>query len=108
MAEILLLAFQAATVYVVVRRMDFLAKRRFAGMATVARTGLASAPVLAIPFIILGGIFSGVFTPTESASVASVVAIGWRCSGSPRPTACCCRCARCPGCWCWRAWRPAS
>ena len=31
--------------------------------------------MLAIPFIILGGIFSGVFTPTESASVAAVVAI---------------------------------
>jgi len=75
-AEILLFFFQAATVYVVVRRMDFLKKRRFAGVATVARTGLAALPVLAIPFIILGGIFSGIFTPTESASVAAVVAIG--------------------------------
>jgi tripartite ATP-independent transporter DctM subunit len=76
MAEILLLIFQAATVYVVVRRMDFLVKRPFAGMATVARTGLAALPVLAIPVIILGGIFSGLYTPTESASVAAVVAIG--------------------------------
>ena len=31
--------------------------------------------MLAIPFIILGGIFSGVFTATESASVAAVVAL---------------------------------
>lgn len=76
LAEILLLVFQAATVYIVVRKMDFLIKRRFAGMATVARTGVAALPVLAIPFVILGGIFSGVFTPTESASVAAVVAIG--------------------------------
>jgi len=76
MAEILLLLFQAATVYVVVRRMDFLTKRRFAGMAVVGRTGLAALPVLAIPMIILGGIFSGIYTPTESASVAAVVAIG--------------------------------
>jgi tripartite ATP-independent transporter DctM subunit len=76
MAEILLLIFQAATVYVVVRRMDFLVKRPFAGMRTVARTGLVALPVLAIPVIILGGIFSGVYTPTESASVAAVVAIG--------------------------------
>jgi tripartite ATP-independent transporter DctM subunit len=74
-AEILLFLFQAATVYIVVRRMDFLKKRRFAGMVTVARTGLTALPVLAIPFIILGGIFSGLFTPTESASVAAVVAI---------------------------------
>jgi tripartite ATP-independent transporter DctM subunit len=76
LAEILLLLFQAATVYVVVRKMDFLVKRPFAGMATVARTGWAALPVLAIPVIILGGIFSGVYTPTESASVAAVVAIG--------------------------------
>ena len=88
MAEILLLLFQAATVYVVVRRMDFLVKRPFAGVATVARTGLAALPVLAIPFIILGGIFSGVFTPTESASIAAVAAIGlglfWFASVAPR------------------------
>jgi C4-dicarboxylate transporter DctM subunit len=56
--------------------MDFLVKRPFAGMRTVARTGLVALPVLAIPVIILGGIFSGVFTPTESSSVAAVVAIG--------------------------------
>ena len=74
-AEILLFLFQAATVYVVVRRMDFLKKRRFAGMATVARTGLVALPVLAIPFIILGGIFSGLYTPTEAGSIAAVVAI---------------------------------
>lgn len=30
---------------------------------------------LTIPFIILGGIYSGVFTPTEAAAVASVVAL---------------------------------
>jgi tripartite ATP-independent transporter DctM subunit len=76
MAEILLLLFQAGTVYIVVRKMDFLVKRPFAGMAAVARTGLAALPVLAIPVIILGGIFSGIYTPTESASVAAVVAIG--------------------------------
>jgi tripartite ATP-independent transporter DctM subunit len=75
-AEIVLFFFQAATVYVVVRRMDFLKKRRFAGMAAVARTGLAALPVLAIPFIILGGYFSGLFTLYESGSVAAVVAIG--------------------------------
>jgi tripartite ATP-independent transporter DctM subunit len=89
MAEILLLFFQAATVYVVVRRMDFLVKRPFAGMATVARTGVAALPVLAIPVIILGGFFSGVFTLTEGSSVAAVVAIGmglfW--SGTMSPTA---------------------
>jgi TRAP-type transport system large permease protein len=74
-AEILLLIFQAATIYVVVKRMGFLPKRQFAGVAAVGRTGIGAAPVLLIPVIILGGIFSGVFTPTESAAVAAVVAI---------------------------------
>lgn len=86
-AELLLLLFQAATVYVVVRRMDFLAPRRFAGWGTVGRTGLSALPILAIPVVILGGIFTGVFTPSESGAVAAVVTIGlalfWYASLSP-------------------------
>jgi tripartite ATP-independent transporter DctM subunit len=74
-AVILLFLFQAATVYVVVRRLGFLKKRRFGGWPTVGRTGLNALPVLAIPLIILGGFFSGVFTLYESGSVAVVVAI---------------------------------
>ena len=74
-AVILLFLFQAATVYVVVRRLGFLKKRRFAGWAMVGHTGLGALPVLAIPFIILGGYFSGVFTLYESGAVAAVVAI---------------------------------
>ena len=31
-------------------------------------------PVLALPFLIMGGIYSGIFTPTESAAVAAVYA----------------------------------
>jgi tripartite ATP-independent transporter DctM subunit len=34
-----------------------------------------SIPVLMLPFIILGGIFSGIFTPTESAIVAAAYAL---------------------------------
>lgn len=75
-AELLLLVFQAATVYVVVRRMDFLVPRRFAGWGAVGRTGVSALPVLAIPVIILGGIFTGVFTPSESGAVAAVATIG--------------------------------
>ena len=74
-AVILLLVFQMATVYVVVRRMDMLAKRRFAGWGTVGRTGVSAFPVLAIPVIILGGLFSGVFTATEAGGVAVAVAL---------------------------------
>ena len=75
MAELLLFLFQAATVYVVVRKMDLLVTRHFAGVATVGRTGLSALPVLLIPVIILGGIFTGVFTPTESGAIAAVAAI---------------------------------
>lgn len=74
-AELLLLVFQAATVYVVVRRMDLLVSRRFAGWRTVGRTGIAALPVLFIPVIILGGIFTGVFTASESGAIAAIAAI---------------------------------
>lgn len=40
------------------------------------RALIAARWALAIPLIILGGIYSGVFTPTESAAVAVAVAIG--------------------------------
>lgn len=75
-AILVLFAAQAATVYVVVRRGNMLPKRHFAGWGQVGRTGVSSLPVIAIPVVILGGILSGVFTPTESAAVAAVVAIG--------------------------------
>ena len=71
-AELLLLVFQAATVYVVVRRMDLLVSRRFAGWRTVGRTGVTALPVLMIPVIILGGIFTGVFTASESGAIAAI------------------------------------
>ena len=75
-AEVLLLLFQGATVYLVVRRMGFLEKRPFAGVGTVARTGARPrCRCCSIPVIILGGILGGVFTPTESAAVAAVVAV---------------------------------
>ena len=88
MAELLLFLFQALTVYVVVRRMDLVPRRKFAGMAHIARTGVTALPVLMIPVIILGGIFSGIFTPSESGAVAAVVtiflALFWYAGVSPR------------------------
>ncbi len=88
MAEMLLLLFQAATVYVVVRRLGVLGKRKFVGMKVVRRTGLAALPVVLVPVIILGGILRGVFTPSESgaaaAAVALILAMFWYASISPR------------------------
>jgi tripartite ATP-independent transporter DctM subunit len=45
------------------------------GARALARSTLQSLPVLMLPVIILGGIFSGVFTPTESAIVAAAYAL---------------------------------
>ena len=47
---------------------------RFDG-AEFGKAFWAARYALLIPFIILGGIYSGIFTPTESASVAVIVAI---------------------------------
>lgn len=41
----------------------------------LAKIMLGSLPALLVPVIILGGIYSGLFTPTESAGVAVVVAV---------------------------------
>ncbi len=47
---------------------------RRAPLSEYARLFLRATPAIGIPFIILGGIFSGLFTPTEAAAVASLYA----------------------------------
>jgi tripartite ATP-independent transporter DctM subunit len=47
----------------------------WAGFAHLGREFVHALPVLALPVIILGGIFSGVFTATESAIVAAAYAL---------------------------------
>lgn len=46
-----------------------------ANIATVGATFVSAAPALVMPLIILGGILSGVFTPTEAGAVAVVYAL---------------------------------
>lgn len=41
----------------------------------LGRRTVVAVPALALPFIILGGIYGGVFTPTEAGAVASVYAL---------------------------------
>ena len=45
------------------------------GARALAQSTVRSVPVLLLPVIILGGIFSGIFTPTESAIVAAGYAL---------------------------------
>jgi tripartite ATP-independent transporter DctM subunit len=48
---------------------------RWEGLAALARSCLAAIPPLITPVIIIGGMWSGVFTPTEAAAVAAVYAL---------------------------------
>ena len=54
--------------YVVAVREGYPAERR-ATMCEVGRAALATSPALVIPVLILGGISSGIFSPTEAASI---------------------------------------
>jgi len=87
-AEGLLFVFQAATVYIVVRRLGFLKPKPFAGYRKLGRTGLDALPVLVIPFIIIGGIVGGVFLVSEAGAIAALVtlllALFWYGTVAPR------------------------
>jgi C4-dicarboxylate transporter, DctM subunit len=72
---IILLGILLTNVYVN-RKNDYEHGHGFAGPSKIIRAAWRAREGLIIPIIILGGIYSGVFTPTESAAVAVAVAIG--------------------------------
>ena len=90
-AVILLFLFQAATVYVVVRRLGFLKKRRFAGWRRSGAPAWAPCRCWRSRSSSSAAIFSGVFTLYESGAVAAVVAIAMAMFGyaslAPAPAA---------------------
>jgi tripartite ATP-independent transporter DctM subunit len=65
-----LLVLQGIVVSLVVRRIGMESPHPFLGWGEVGRAAIAGGPVMLVPVIILGGILSGTFTPTESAGVA--------------------------------------
>ncbi len=67
------LAFMTYT-YVLARRRNWPVEQRFS-WSEVRRTFIAALPSLLVPLAILGGIFSGAFTATESAGVGLLVAL---------------------------------
>lgn len=70
-----LLLLQGAVVSIVARRRGLQPPHGFLGWGEVARSGFGALPILMIPVIIIGGILSGYYTPTESASVALAVTL---------------------------------
>lgn len=59
----------------VVARREGMARKPFAGFRAIARTFADGFFALMTPVVILGGMFSGTFTPTEAAAVACLYAL---------------------------------
>jgi tripartite ATP-independent transporter DctM subunit len=70
-----LLILQGAVISIVARRRGLTPPHGFLGWGEVVRSGFAALPILMIPVIIIGGILTGYYTPTESASVALAVTL---------------------------------
>ena len=70
----ILAGFMLMAVIYVNARMRGMEKRPFAGMKEIRSAASDASWGLFLIFIILGGIYSGVFTPTEAAAVAAVYA----------------------------------
>ena len=61
--------FGIASCHLISRKRGYPVGGRFS-LREVIRSFFSALPALGLPFIIIGGILSGVFTPTESAGVA--------------------------------------
>lgn len=59
----------------VVARRQGMARKPFAGLQAVGRTFLNSFFALMTPVLLLGGMFTGIFTPTEAAAAACLYAL---------------------------------
>lgn len=73
---ILMLVFCLVNIWYVRRRPIRVSGESFGqSLKKLPQTGLAALPALMMPVIILGGIYGGIMTPTESAAVACAYAI---------------------------------
>lgn len=63
------------TGYVICVMKGFGKPRPFAGFKVLVMTTITAAPVLAIPVLILAGILSGVFSPTEAGAVTALYTV---------------------------------
>ena len=71
---LLIAAVHFVIIYLYARKRKF-TTHPFPGLKEITTSFIQSIPALSIPIIILGGIYSGWFTPTESGAIACFVAI---------------------------------
>ena len=62
-------------IYVVSKKKEFPISKEKAPFSSLIKSFYRAIPALFIPAIILGGIFTGIFTPTEAATVAVIYAL---------------------------------
>jgi C4-dicarboxylate transporter DctM subunit len=67
--------YMMGALYLVSRRRGYGAYRQRSSLRHLVGSFLRAAPAMMLPIIILGGILSGAFTPTESAVVAAIYAL---------------------------------
>ncbi|MEW6622324.1 MAG: TRAP transporter large permease [Bacillota bacterium] len=67
------LAFSVLTFYYA-RKRNYPYKKRRAPVRSILKALFSAIPALLVPIIMMGGIISGVFTPTEAAAAASLIA----------------------------------
>ncbi|MGE4283093.1 MAG: TRAP transporter large permease [Clostridia bacterium] len=73
-AGIMMAVFMMVTVYILAKKRNY-PKRPRASVKEMWRSFIAAAPSLLTPIIIVGGILSGIFTPTEAAAASVVYAL---------------------------------
>jgi tripartite ATP-independent transporter DctM subunit len=71
----LLMGLSLMVMVSIVARREGMGRQPFAGFRAIGRTFLHSSFALMTPVLILGGMFSGIFTPTEAAAAACLWAL---------------------------------
>jgi tripartite ATP-independent transporter DctM subunit len=71
----LLVAISLMTLVLVLCRVRGIGTRDGEDRSSVGRAAINALPALLVPFVILGGIYSGIFTPTEASAAAVAAAL---------------------------------
>lgn len=72
---VLLGVVQMLMVYIIARRRNYRSYETISGFSHILSVLIQSVPAVLMPVILMGGIMSGIFTPTEAAAVAVAYAL---------------------------------